>query len=405
VKIVHFTSAFLPQVGGAEIAVHDIASMQSRLGHDVSVLVSFKSWMATSRTAPYRTIPLFPASNRLSFLCATVPALRRVMALQVAAWQRRHRFDIWHIHYAYPAAYVAIDTLHRMRVGCVVTCHGADVQQRSLGKDTSPQPGPVRGAVREALLKADAVTALSTDVRNGYAALGVQEDHITNIPHFIDVDRFRRAGGREKMRATLGIKDNEKLILSLGRHHPIKGLEIIPDVIKELRRERDDFVWLVVGSGTKALLTAATREKTAARLRVMPPIVPPAGSGEWAFPSEKLLRVYNAADLLVAPSRQESFGRVMLEGMAAGLPVVGTDIPAFRELMSGETPGILTPVDDYEAMAKVLNQLLDSDAMRRTLGASACRTACQYTPAAVMKDYTAVYKRVAKHYARDAQET
>ena len=81
-------------------------------------------------------------------------------------------------------------------------------------------------------------------------------------------------------------------------------------------------------------------------------------------------RVLAAADLLVAPNTGgESFGIVLVEAMAAGLPVVASDLPAFVELL-GDGGGRLFPVGDHEALADTVDELLADPVLRDGIGRS-----------------------------------
>jgi phosphatidylinositol alpha-mannosyltransferase len=100
------------------------------------------------------------------------------------------------------------------------------------------------------------------------------------------------------------------------------------------------------------------------------------------------------ADVLVAPSLGgESFGLVLLEGMAAGLPVVASDIPGYREVLPPDA-GRLVPPGDAGALASVLGQLLDDEALRARLGGAGRREVKRYDWDAVVGDVVAVYERV-----------
>ncbi len=109
---------------------------------------------------------------------------------------------------------------------------------------------------------------------------------------------------------------------------------------------------------------------------------------------EEKLRRLAAADLLCAPSLgSESFGVVLVEGMAAGLPVVASDIPGYRDLVRPEW-GRLVPPGDPQALAAALGELLADEALRARMGEAARQEALRYDWSCVAERILAVYADV-----------
>jgi phosphatidylinositol alpha-mannosyltransferase len=105
-------------------------------------------------------------------------------------------------------------------------------------------------------------------------------------------------------------------------------------------------------------------------------------------------RLLARADVLAVPSlRSESFGIVLLEGMAAGLPVVATSVGGYPDLLPPEA-GRLVPPGDADALADALRALLADDAARERMGAAGRRLAARYDWSEVAARVAAVYERV-----------
>ena len=99
------------------------------------------------------------------------------------------------------------------------------------------------------------------------------------------------------------------------------------------------------------------------------------------------------ADVLCAPSLGgESFGVVLVEGMAAGLPVVASDIPGYASVLPPEA-GRLVPPGDAGALAGTLGELLADESLRARLGGGARREAARYDWEAVVGSVLEVYER------------
>jgi phosphatidylinositol alpha-mannosyltransferase len=178
------------------------------------------------------------------------------------------------------------------------------------------------------------------------------------IPNAIDTSAFA-VGERGRRR-----------IVFVGRAEPRKGL---PVLLEALHRLPEDVTLDVVG----------TNGHHGPRVRA---------HGQVDDEARRELLAH--ADVLVAPSLGgESFGLVLLEGMAAGLPVVASDIPGYREVLPPQA-GELVPPGDAGALATTLARLLDDDALRARLGGAGRREVKRYDWDAVVDDVVAVYERV-----------
>jgi glycosyltransferase involved in cell wall biosynthesis len=108
-------------------------------------------------------------------------------------------------------------------------------------------------------------------------------------------------------------------------------------------------------------------------------------------------RAYAELDIVVCPSRQESFGRVAAEAMLNGLPVVASDLPAYRELLGDNEAGLLVPVGGAEAAAAAVSRLADDAELRQRLGQAGRERARRFSPDRVVPLLEAEYRRAAGH--------
>jgi phosphatidylinositol alpha-mannosyltransferase len=108
---------------------------------------------------------------------------------------------------------------------------------------------------------------------------------------------------------------------------------------------------------------------------------------------ERLPSYLAGADALVStPAGQESFGLVLLEAMAAGVPVVATDIPGYREVVRDETDGLLAPPGDADAVAKALRRVLEDPALAERLATAGRARAEQFSWDVVVSRLEAIYQ-------------
>jgi phosphatidyl-myo-inositol alpha-mannosyltransferase len=110
-------------------------------------------------------------------------------------------------------------------------------------------------------------------------------------------------------------------------------------------------------------------------------------------PRDQLPRYFAACDLLVAPSLSgESFGYVLLEAMAAGLPVVASRIPGYDEVVRDGREGFLVPSGDPRAVADAAAKVIDDPALARTMAHAGRTTAARYDWGVVAEEIEAAYR-------------
>jgi len=100
-------------------------------------------------------------------------------------------------------------------------------------------------------------------------------------------------------------------------------------------------------------------------------------------------------DVLLSTSGCEGISNAILEAMAAGVPVVATDIPGTRDLLVHQTTGYLVPVGDRAAVARYTNKLLDDAALARRLGAAGRRRAlAEFSADKMIERYVELYREL-----------
>jgi len=185
----------------------------------------------------------------------------------------------------------------------------------------------------------------------------------------IDIDLVNRAAPWPKTGPT---------VMFLGRHEPRKGLSVLIEAV--IRHGVDARIW-VAGDGPQS---AALREATLGDARF-----------EWlgtVSEGEKLSRL-RGADVLVAPSLHgESFGVVLLEGMAARATVVASDIPGYANVARKWRDALLVPPGDAAALAGALRQALEGGPQVKAMQASAYERAAAHSLRALAEHYLQLYE-------------
>ena len=234
---------------------------------------------------------------------------------------------------------------------------------RGLARERRPRR-VLRNYLTHAPLRwADRAIALSAHERGVLERFGIPPARIALVPLWIDV-AYARTLPREPSAAVRDLP--RPLLLYVGQLKYRKGFDLLAAAMPAVlaRHPTAQFVFVGHSPTHRAALEAAARtDGTAAHLHLL-------GRPD---PAE-LHRLYRAADALVFPSRYEGFGLPPLEAMAAGCPVITTDVPVVNETVRDGENGLLAPYNDAAGLAAAICRLLGDPALRDRLVANGHRT-------------------------------
>lgn len=196
----------------------------------------------------------------------------------------------------------------------------------------------------------------------------------------VDRSIFKPDARDLEWRRELGYRDDEPVILFLGRIVLEKGLDVFASVIDALRARGHRIVPLVIGQGPA---TEWFRERL----------------GEARFTGHledvDLGRAVASADLLINPSATEAFGNVNLEAMASGLAIVSADVESAQVLIDNGQSGLLVPERDINAYAAAVERLIASPEERARLGSAAVEASKSYNWDDVLAQVVRAYRKAA----------
>jgi phosphatidylinositol alpha-mannosyltransferase len=352
--------------GGVQSHVQDLAETLVALGHTVSVLA--------------------PADEDASLPAYVVPAGRAVpvryngsvarltfgpiSAARVRRWLRTGRFDVLHVHEPLTPS-LSMLAVWAARGPVVATFHTAMTRSRTLAA--------AQGALQLVLERITARIAVSALARK------VQVEHLgggaVEIPNGVAVARYARA------QPLPGWPGDGGAIGFLGRFsEPRKGFAVLREAFVQLAPHRPGLRLLVAGPGEADEALAEVPEPLRERVVLLGRV------GE-----QEKARMLRSVDLYVAPNTGgESFGMILTEAMAAGAPVIASDLDAFRRVLDGA--GVLVPVGDAGALAGSIGSLLDDAGQRAAQVARAAQVVAGY-------DWPVVAGRVVEVYASAIEAT
>jgi phosphatidylinositol alpha-mannosyltransferase len=344
--------------------VLQLAEVMRARGHEVSVLApasphaSLPDYVVSAGKAV--PIPYNGSVARLRF----GPATHR----KVKKWVVEGDFDVLHLHEP-NAPSLSMLALNIAEGPIVATFHTSTTKSLTL----SVFQGILR-PMHEKIVGRIAVSDLAR--RWQMEALGTDA---VEIPNGVDVGSFASAPRLD------GYPRQGKTVLFLGRYdEPRKGMSVLLDALPRVVERFADVQLLIVGRGDEDELRGQTSELVA-HMRFL-------GQVDDARKASAM----RSADVYCAPNvGGESFGIVLVEAMAAGTPVVASDLDAFRRVLRDGECGRLVPVDDGAALADALIEVLENDVLRERYAAAGSAAVRRYDWSVVAGQIMRVYETVA----------
>ncbi len=182
-------------------------------------------------------------------------------------------------------------------------------------------------------------------------------------------------GSRGEAREELGIEFGP-ILLFVGRIQPLKGVDVAIETLAVLRDQHPTARLVVVGgpSGPDGEAELAHARLLASKRGVANEVV-----WKQTQPHHDLVELYQAADVLIMPSRSESFGLVAAEAQASGLPVVAADVGGLAHVVAHEKSGILVEGWNPVGFAAAIHRILEDDAYAESLSKGAIAHADQFS--------------------------
>ena len=263
------------------------------------------------------------------------------------------------------AAWVAALAHRRRPFPLIFTAHNA--VERGL---------PARLALAFIARHCTKIVAVSQSVADSLTACGVPPAKLQVIPNGVDIRRFAPSqSGRAEARVTLGLPETAFVVAAAARFSPEKGL----DILLQAAGQRKNLTFLIAGDGPQ-LDTLS---------RGLPPNVRLLGRLEDVRP------LLFAADVFAVPSRREGQGVAALEAMAAGVPVVASQVGGLAEMLTDGATALLVPPGDPDALAAALSRLQSDSRLRHSLAQSASALVeARYNLQTMLGSLTALYQEV-----------
>lgn len=348
--------------GGVQVHVRELGQRLQERGHEVLAIAPAREQPSERWVRAVGRPVRVPYRGTVAPICFSLSSWRRIGEIA-----RVFEPDVLHAHEPLTPS-TSMLAVRASAVPVVATFH-ASLDRSRLMELAVPALRTIARRIRAGIAVSEAAAAFL-----GRAIPG----EVEIVPNGVDVERF--AG---PVPPAPGLPSG-KFVLWVSRLDPQKGFPVMVRAFRRLALTDGEISLVVVGAGRDADAVRLLPDEIRRRVVMLGAVL------------HDRLPAYHAAASVFASAAigQESFGYVLVEAMAAGVPVVATDIPGFREVVREGRDGLLVPPGDPEALAAALHRVLADPVLAERLASSGRERAAIYAWDAVVPRIEAVYARV-----------
>ncbi len=342
---------FPPHVGGVGVHIHTLSKQLVSEGHEVYVI-----------TYPHNDIKDIDGIHVIGTKGLNIPGVRGLMFKMNAKKAleellEKEDIDIIHGHYLFPAGAAAVEVGKEHGIKTYVTAHGSDMFE--LYK-TQPL---MRSTLKKVLRDADGVFAVSNALRHEIIATGVTGiANKTKISwNSVDIDKFS-AKSNDSFKKENKLED-KPIVLFVGNLIKRKNVD---SLLEAKKIAHSDYYLVIVGDGPQF---KKLRKK-----------VEDDNIHDVIFTGSRndVEEIIPSCDVLVLPSFSESFGLVLIEALACGKPVIGSDVGGITEIINDDV-GLLVDPNRVSSIAGAIDKIINDDDLRLVLSLNARNRAIDFS--------------------------
>lgn len=365
-----------PTYGGSGVIATELGKALARKGHHVH----FITYQEPVRLDSYYENIFYHEVSALDYPLFQYQPYESALASKIVDVARFEKLDVLHVHYAIPhasSALIARSILKESgyRLPFVTTLHGTDITL--VGKDPGYKP-----VVEYSINHSDGITSVSQSLKDDtYSNFNISRE-IEVIPNFIDFSRFKKTDKDHFKKAIA--PGGEKILIHVSNFRKVKRVEDVILMFDKVLQQVPSKL-LLVGDGPERMNTEILCRKlgNCEHVRFL-------GKQDAV---EDLLAI---SDLFILPSETESFGLAALEAMACEVPVISSNAGGIPEINVNGQTGFMSPVGDYEDMAKNAVHILGDDERLKHFKQNAYAHARTFSIENILPRYEAYYERVLK---------
>ena len=374
-KILNISSARVQYPGGTEKVVWELSRYMARQGHEVTILQTDlyekgHSWKVVEKKEGINIITCKNDRFVKGFGYS-----REFKKKLKEIWEK---FDVIHVygHGRFTSEYTLRFIKNRKPI-VYSACGFFHNKKYSFAKKLYDK------FFRRSARYIDFCTGLTEIENRTYGELGVPVGRRGVVPAWVDLKKFKkRKVNKEKLREKYGIK-NKKTLLYVGRVHESKGLQYVVEAVKNL-----DVNFLIVGRD--ADFSAMLREKIKEygignRIKLL-----------GGLDDKDLLETYSLADAFILFSSWEGFGIVVLEAMAAGLPVIVSDRGSLPTLIKNKENGLVVKYPNVRELRENIQLLFENEKLEKKIKRNSKNFVKNFEYSKIAKQYENIYERLIK---------
>jgi phosphatidylinositol alpha-mannosyltransferase len=345
--------------GGVQVHIRQLARHLRDNGHQVTVLAPAAGPVTDDGVVVVGRPVRVPYQGTVAPICFSARSASRV-----GEAIRKARPDVVHAHEPLTPSTSMLATLRAP--GPVVATFHAFAERSTLLSAAAPFLRPVWRRLRVRVAVSEAAAGF---VRSRFG------DGLRVIPNGCDVDAFARANPAEGLPAG-------RRVLWVARLDPQKGFGVAVRAFERVAAAFPEARLVVIGEGRDVGAVELLAPDVRSRVDLLGTIA-----------HDRLPAYHAGAEVFLSPALgQESFGMVLVEAMAAGLPVVASDIPGYREVVRDGREGLLVPPGEAEGVAAAVERVLGDRSLAVRLGAAGRERAERYRWERVVQDVEEAYR-------------
>ncbi|RBW70256.1 N-acetyl-alpha-D-glucosaminyl L-malate synthase BshA [Bacillus taeanensis] len=362
-----------PTVGGSGVVATELGKLLAKKGHEVHFITSSIPF----RLEKHYSNIYFHEVEVNQYAVFQYPPYDLALASKMAEVAKRENLDLLHVHYAVPHAICAY--LAKQMVGgnlkIVTTLHGTDITV--LGEDPS-----LSEMIRFGIENSDVVTAVSNDLVKQTHNLLETNHPIKTVYNFVDEATYYKHHC-EELKEEYGIKPNEKVIVHISNFRKVKR---VPDVIKAFEKISHSLQakLLLIGDGPELTVACKLVKEKGLSDRVL-----------FLGKKENVAEILSICDLKLLLSEKESFGLVVLEAMACGVPAVVSNAGGIPEVVVNGETGFICNVGDVRDVAEKAITILSNEQLQKSMSKQAINhVQTHFHSSKIVKQYEEIYEQL-----------
>lgn len=362
-----------PTVGGSGVIATELGMLLAENGHEVHFITSSIPF----RLDTFHACVFYHQVEMNHYPVFQYPPYDLALASKMAEVIDEEKLDILHVHYAIPHAVCAIlaRDMAEHDVKVVTTLHGTDISV--LGIDDT-----FKKMIKYGIEHSDAVTSVSKSLKKQTEQIVGTTYPIEVIYNFVNEKEYYPFEAPD-LKEHCGIQQEEKVLIHISNFRKVKR---VPDIIRtfHLIQKEMPCKLLLVGDGPEY----STAKTLVSQLRLEDRVL-------FLGKQNNISDLIAISDLMLLMSEKESFGLVLLEAMACGIPGIGTNIGGIPEVLShGETGFVVEKGNVEKAAEYALKLLQDTDLYEKFSKQAIERVSEKFHSLKIVKQYTDLYERL-----------